>query len=79
MNDTQKAITGEHARQLARNGNLSSRAAHHRSWWPEEVCVKIERIVWVVSDLSEGGECWQEFTAYDACGRRLGTHRVEGL
>jgi len=79
VTSAQKFIIGEQARRLARNGNLSSRAASHRPWRPEEVCVKIEKIVWVVSGLNEGGECWQEFTAYDASGKQLGTHRVEGL
>jgi hypothetical protein len=51
----------------------------HHPWWPEEVCVNIDRIVWVVSGLNEDGECWQEFIAYDAYGRRLGSHRIEGV
>lgn len=78
MPDMQRSITGERARELARHGTLSSRTSRFQRWWPEEVCEKIERIVWVVSSLNEADECWQEFTAYDASGERLGSHRIEG-
>lgn len=78
MPDPQKSITGERARQLARNGTLSSRTFRFQRWWPEEVCEKIERLDWVVSGLDEDPEYWQEFTAYDAEGNRLGSHRIEG-
>lgn len=78
MPDMQKPIIGERARQLARHGTLSSRTSRFHPWWPEEVCERIERILWVVSGLNESDEGWQEFTAYDATGERLGTHRIEG-
>jgi len=76
--DVQKPIVGEIARRLARNGSLSSRITRCRPWWPEEICRNIDKIVWVVSGLNEAGDCWQEFIAYDACGRQLGSHRIEG-
>lgn len=78
MSDMQKAFVGEQARRLARHGNLSSRATRFQPWWPEEICARIDRIVWMASSLNEPGDCWQEFTAYDCNGSLLGTHRVEG-
>lgn len=78
MPDMQSPIVGDQARRLARNGSLSSRPVHSHPWWPEEVCAKIDRLVWVVSSLDDSGDCWQEFTAYDNSGRVLGTHHVEG-
>jgi hypothetical protein len=78
MSEMQGSITGERARQLARHGTFSSRASRFQRWWPEEICESIERIVWVVSTIGDGDECWQEFTAYDAAGKRLGRHRIEG-
>ena len=78
MSDTQSSITGERARQLARHGTLSSRVSRFERWWPEEVCEQIERIELVASSLNEDDEPWQEFIAYDASGKRLGCHRIEG-
>jgi hypothetical protein len=78
MPEMQGSITGERARQLARHGTFSSRASRFQRWWPEETCESIERIVWVVSTIGDDDECWQEFTAYDATGKVLGRHRIEG-
>jgi len=78
MADEMGSFVGQRARRLARFGGFSSRAGKSRSWWPEEICEKIERIDWLVSGLNEPGESWHEFTAYDGAGRLLGKHRVEG-
>jgi hypothetical protein len=70
-------FTGERARQIARVGRLSSRGAWSQPWWPEEICEKVEKIIWRVYCLGELGEDWHEFTAYDGHGKVLGVHRKE--
>jgi hypothetical protein len=79
MSDTLKTFIGEEARYLARNGSLSRRGIRPHPWWAEEICERVEKIVWIVSRLGESREDWQEFTAYDNRGEMLGVHRVEGL
>ncbi len=79
MAEVLRSFVGNTARQLARFGSFSSRARQPRPWWTEQICTNIERIDWMVSDLNEPGECWQEFTAYDRRGQMLGKHRVDGL
>ena len=76
MTDGLTSFIGEQARHLARFGSFSSRAHQRHPWWAETICSKIERIDWVVSELNEPGDCWQEFTAFDISGRILG---VDGL
>lgn len=78
MADALKSFVGDQARHLARFGSFSSRIRLPRPWWPEEICMSIERIDWIVSGLDELDECWQEFTAYDRSGNMLGKHRVAG-
>lgn len=78
MPEIQGALTGERARQLGRHGTLSSRTSRFHRWWTEDICEQIESIVWVVSALNDGDTCWQEFTAYDAHGKQLGVHRIDG-
>jgi len=63
---------------MARFGDLSGRDAKFRSWWPEEICRKIEKIVGLVYSPGELGEDWHEFTACDGRRTVLGTHRTEG-
>jgi len=38
-------FTGERARQIARLGSLSGKGVRPQSWWPEDICQKIEKIV----------------------------------
>lgn len=78
MADSMGSFVGQRARRLARFGGFSSRATQSRSWWPEEVCAKIERIDWIVSGLDEPEESWHEFTPYDQEGKLLGKLRVDG-
>ncbi len=78
MPDLLKSFVGDRARHLARFGSFSSRARQPHPWWAETICSRIERIDWVVSELNEPGECWQEFTAFDSSEEMLGKHRVEG-
>lgn len=73
-----KTFTGENARQVARSGSIARQRIRPNPWWPEEVCVKIEKIVWSIYYLGEAGEDWHEFTAYDKRGTILGVHRVDG-
>lgn len=73
-----KTFLGESARQIARTGSVTGRYVRPSPWWPEEVCRKIEKIVWAVYCMGETGEEWQEFTAYDERGRILNVRRVEG-
>lgn len=68
---------GDRARQVARFGTLSSRFLRPMPWWPEEICEKVEKIVWRVYLLGEAGEDWHEFTAYDNQGKVLGVHRLD--
>jgi hypothetical protein len=78
MPDVLKTFVGEEARYLARNGSLSRRPGiRSQPWWSEEICERVEKIVFVVSCLGEFPEDWQEFTAYDSSGSILGVHRVE--
>jgi hypothetical protein len=77
MSYVQNTFVGERARLLARRGTLSNRGVHANPWWPEEVCERIEKIVWVVYSLGESGEDLHEFTAYDVRGTILGVHRKE--
>jgi hypothetical protein len=74
-----KIFTGEKARLVARLGSVSSRYVRPNPWFPEEVCKKIEKIVWAVYCLGEPGDDWQEFTAYDDRDRILSVHRMEGF
>ena len=71
-------FTGERARQIARLGSLSGKGVRPQPWWPEDICQKVEKIVWMVYCLRELGEDWHEFTAYDGRGKILGAHRVDG-
>ena len=77
MSYVRNTFSGDRARQLARRGTLSDRGIRTNPWWPDEICGKIEKIVWVVYSLGEQGEDLHEFTAYDARGKMLGVHRVE--
>lgn len=70
-----KIFVGEKARQIARSGSITGQRIQPSPWWPEEVCMKIEKIVWSVYCLGEMGEDWHEFTAYDARGTILSVHR----
>ncbi len=79
MADLLKSFVGDKARHLARFGGFSSRLHQPRPWWAETICSQIEWIDWVVSELNEPGERWQEFTAFDSSGKMLGKHRVDGL
>jgi hypothetical protein len=76
---TRSTFRAERARQIARSGSLSGESIQPRPWWPEEVCARIDKIVWMVYCLGEPGEDWHHFTAYDARGQILGVHRVEGF
>ncbi len=76
---TRGIFKAEQARQIARSGSLSGKSLHPHPWWPEEVCLKIDKIVWTVYYLDEAGEDWHQFVAYDGRGRILGIHRVEGF
>lgn len=78
MSYVKNFFAGEKARFLARRGTLSTRGVLSQPWWPEEVCARVERIVCVVYSLGEIGEDLHEFTAYDAHGKILGVHRIEG-
>ncbi len=71
-------FSGERARQIARLGTLSSKCLYPMPWWPEEICGKVERIIWRVYLLGEAGEDWNEFTAYDKHNKVLGVHRIDG-
>jgi hypothetical protein len=75
----EKTFVGERARQLARSGSLSGKTTAARSWWPEDVCARIEKIVWVIYCTGETGDEWHEFTAYDKRGKILKVRRVEGF
>jgi len=70
-------FVGDRARQLARRGTLSNRGVRPNPWWPDDICEKIEKIVWVVYSLGDPGEDLHEFTAYDTQGKILGVRRVE--
>ncbi len=48
------------------------------AWWPEEICQKVDKIIWRVYLLGDAGEDWHEFTAYDSQGKVLGVHRMDG-
>ncbi len=69
---------GQRWRRLARFGGFWFCADQSRSWWPEEVWAKIERIDWMVSGLDEAGENRHEFAACDGEGILPGRHRAEG-
>jgi len=71
-------FTGERARQIARLGSMSGKGVRPQPWWPEDICQKIEKIVWMVYCLGEPGEDWHEVTAYDGRGKILSAHRVDG-
>jgi hypothetical protein len=71
-------FTGDRARQIARFGTLSAKCLQPMPWWPEEVCERVDKIVWRVYLLGEAGEDWHEFTAYDSRGKVLGVHRMDG-
>lgn len=77
MSYVHSVFKGEQARLLARRGTLSNRGVYSIPWWPDAICEKIEKIVWVVYSLGELGEDLHEFTAYDARGNVLGVHRRE--
>lgn len=79
MGYVRDTFKSEKARQIARSGSLSGKSSKPRPWWPDEICQKIDKIVWRVYCLGEPGEDWHEFTAYDTHGQVLGVHRVEGL
>ena len=72
-----KTFTGENARQVARSGSIAKQHVRPSPWWPEEICMRVEKIVWSVYCLGET-EDWHEFTAYDQRGKILGVHRVDG-
>jgi hypothetical protein len=78
MSYVRQTFTGDNARRIARLGSVSSRYVRPNPWWPEDVCRKIEKIVWVVYTLGEQGDDWHEFTAYDHAGAILSVRRVEG-
>lgn len=71
-------FTGERARRLARQGSLTGKSLRPKPWWPEEICEKIDRIVWQVYCLGETGDDWHEFTAFDAHGKVVAVRRTEG-
>lgn len=71
-------FAGERARQIARAGNVSGKGVHYVPWWPEEICEKVDKIIWKVYLLGDAGEDWHEFTAYDSHGKVLGVHRMDG-
>lgn len=70
-------FTGDRARQIARFGTLSRRCIRAIPWWPEEICERVEKIIWRVYLLGEAGEDWHEFTAYDRRDKVLGIHRMD--
>ena len=72
-----KTFTGERARQVARSGRISKQGVRRNPWWPEEICMELEKIIWFAYCLGET-ENWHEFTAYDKCGNILGIHRIDG-
>ena len=74
----QRTFTSERARQIARFGSLATKRIQPMPWWPEEICERVERIIWRVYLLGEAAEDWNEFTAYDNHGNVLGVHRVDG-
>lgn len=78
MSYVKRSFAGKKARLLARLGTFSTRGIRSQPWWPEEICARVEKIVWVVYSLGELGEDMNEFTAYDDRGMVLGVHRVEG-
>jgi hypothetical protein len=71
------SFKAEKARQIARTGSVSGKSVQPRPWWPEEICGKIDKIIWTVYCLGEPGEDWHQFTAYDIRGRIVGVHRME--
>jgi hypothetical protein len=73
-----KTFNGERARRIARTGSVRGQSIRSIPWWPEEVCSKIEKIVWAVYCTEETGEEWQEFTAYDERCWILNVRRVDG-
>ncbi len=75
---TQGTFSGERARQIARSGTLARKCIQPMPWWPEKICEKVERIVWIVYLLGDTGEDWHEFTAYDHQGKVLGVYRMDG-
>jgi hypothetical protein len=77
MSYVRTSFTGEMARLLARRGSLSTRGVRAQPWWPEVVCGKVEKIVWVTYSMGETGEDLHEFTAYDNRGKVVGVHRTE--
>jgi len=79
MSYVKNSFTGEKARLLARRGSLSTRGIRAQPWWPEEVCEKVEKIVWVVYSLGDIGDDLHEFAAYDKRGNVLGVRRIEQL
>jgi hypothetical protein len=79
MSYVKDSFTGEKARLLARRGSLSTLGIRVQPWWPEEICGKVEKIVWVVYSMGEIGEDLHEFTAYDNRGKVVGVHRTEQL
>jgi hypothetical protein len=79
MSYVKNSFSGEKARLLARRGSLSTLGIRAQSWWPEKVCERAERIVWVVYSLGGIGEDLHEFTAYDKRGNVLGVRRIEQL
>jgi hypothetical protein len=78
MSYVKRSFAGEKARLLARLGTFSTRRIRSQPWWPEEICARVEKIVWVVYSLWEVGEDMNEFIGYDDRGMVLGVHRVEG-
>lgn len=80
MSYVRKILTGEAARKLARSGSISGRVGRttrFSPWWPEDICDKIEKIIWTVYSMGEVGEDWHQFVAYDSRGQIVGTHRME--
>lgn len=66
-----KIFTGGSARKLPRSGSISGRtgqATQLNPWWPDNICEKIEKIVWTVYCLGEVGEDWHMFVSYDSQG-----------
>jgi hypothetical protein len=71
-------FTGDKARQIARSGTVSGKCLQPMPWWRDEICDKVEKIIWRVYLLGEAGEDWHEFTAFDSHGKVLGVHRTDG-